>query len=101
MRLYVENIAWYVALSGLCHERLTPETQQSLLCRFRLSVRKDEGNILAESAPMRFLHLAMAVTSGNFRQNFGLPQALLAFIENELDGGYLRVLNCRAQECVE
>lgn len=87
MRLYVENIAWYVALSGLCHERLTSETQQSLLYRFRLGVRKDEGNILVERALMRLLHLAIAVTSGNFRQNFGLLQALLAFIENELDGG--------------
>src|SRR5450756_3224 len=101
MRLYMENIAWYVAFCGLCHERLTPETQQSLLRPFRLGVRKDEGNILAESAPMRFLYLAIAVTSADFRQNFGLPQALLAFIENELDGGYLRVLNCRAQQCVE
>ena len=101
MRLYVENITWYVAFSGLCHERLTPETQQSLLCRFRLGVSKDEGNILAESTPMRFLHLAAAVTSGDFRQNFGLPQALLAFIENELNGGYLMVFNCRAQQCVE
>src|SRR5574340_25108 len=95
MRLYVEKIGWYVARGGVCHERFPPETQQGLRCPVGWRIRKDEGDILTESAPMRFLHFAMPVAGVDLRQNLRLPEALLSFIENELDGGYLGIFNSR------
>lgn len=67
MRLYVKDIARYVALGGLCHERFAPEAQQRLRRPVGRRIRKDKGDVLVESAPMRFLYLAMAVASSDFR----------------------------------
>ena len=63
--LHMKNKTRHVTFSCLCHKGLTPEAQQRFSTRAHLVIGKDEGNSLAQAAPVRLPYFLVVNTGGD------------------------------------
>src|SRR5574340_1132568 len=63
--LYMKNETRHVSLSGLRHERLTPEAEQRFSASAQLAIGKNIGDSLAQAAPTGLPDLLGTRAGGN------------------------------------